>query len=120
MFHFPGCLHPATVSERSEMTQLGDLAVMLDLPVKQRIFPPEKVSIRKVFEKHGEEPWKSQKTADVLVLGDSFSNIYSLEAMGWGEGAGFVEQLSYALQRPLDRITRNDNGSYATREFLAG
>jgi alginate O-acetyltransferase complex protein AlgJ len=55
----------------------------------------------------------------VLVLGDSFSNIYSLEAMGWGEAAGFIEQLSYALERPLDRITRNDNASYATREFLA-
>ena len=27
---------------------------------------------------------------------------------------------AYVLQRPLDRITRNDNGSYATREILAG
>ncbi len=106
-------------AERSEITQLGDLAVMLGLPVKQRIFPRETVSIRKVFGAGG-EPWQSQRTADVLVLGDSFSNIYSLGAMGWGEGGGFIEQLSYALQRPLDRITRNDNGSYATREFLAG
>jgi alginate O-acetyltransferase complex protein AlgJ len=106
-------------AERSGITQLGDLAVMLGLPVNQRIFPREKVSIRKIFEAGG-EPWQPLGTADVLVLGDSFSNIYSLGAMGWGEGAGFIEQLSYALQRPLDRITRNDNGSYATREFLAG
>jgi len=105
-------------AERSGITQLGDLAVMLGLPVKQQIFPREKVSIRKVLGAGG-EPWQPQKTADVLVLGDSFSNIYSLGAMGWGEGSGFIEQLSYALQRPLDRITRNDNGSYATREFLA-
>ena len=104
-------------AERSGITQLGDLAVMLGLPVKQQIFPREKVSIRKVLGAGG-EPWQPQKTADVLVLGDSFSNIYSLGAMGWGEGSGFIEQLSYALQRPLDRITRNDNGSYATREFL--
>ena len=40
--------------------------------------------------------------------------------MGWGEGGGFIEQLSYVLQRPLDRITRNDDGAYATREMLAG
>ena len=106
-------------AERSDITQLGDLAVMLGLPEKQRIFPREKVPIRKIFGAGG-EPWQPQKTADVLVLGDSFSNIYSLGVMGWGEGAGFIEQLSYALQRPLDRITRNDNGSYATREFLAG
>ena len=105
-------------AERSGITQLGDLAVMLGLPVKQQIFPREKVSIRKILGAGG-EPWQPQKTADVLVLGDSFSNIYSLGAMGWGEGSGFIEQLSYALQRPLDRITRNDNGSYATREFLA-
>jgi hypothetical protein len=105
--------------ERSDITQLGDLAVMLGLPSNQRIFLREKVSIRKVFGVGGES-WQPQKTADVLVLGDSFSNIYSLGAMGWGEGAGFIEQLSYALQRPLDRITRNDDGAYATREMLAG
>jgi hypothetical protein len=104
--------------ERSGITQLGDLAVMLGLPVNQRIFPRETVSIRKISGAGG-EPWQPQKTADVLVLGDSFSNVYSLGAMGWGEGGGFVEQISHALQRPLDRITRNDNGSYAPREFLA-
>jgi alginate O-acetyltransferase complex protein AlgJ len=107
-------------AERTELTQIGDLAAMLDLPADQRIFPREKVSPRKIFERGGQEPWKPLKAADVLVLGDSFSNIYSLEAMGWGDGAGFVEQLSYLLKRPLDRITRNDNGSYATREILAG
>ena len=42
----------------------------------------------------------------MLVLGDSFSNIYSLESMGWGDSAGFIEHLGYALARPLDRIVR--------------
>ena len=27
-------------------------------------------------------------TADVLLLGDSFTNIYSLEFMGWGNVCG--------------------------------
>lgn len=109
---------PRYGAERSEISQHGDLAVMLGLPANQTLFPRETVSIRKIRGAGG-EPWQPQKTADVLVLGDSFSNIYSLEAMGWGEGGGFIEQLSYALQRPLDRITRNDNASFATREFLA-
>jgi hypothetical protein len=57
--------------------------------------------------------------ADVLVLGDSFCNIYSLEQMGWGESAGFVEQLSRALGgRPIDCILRNSDGAFATREIL--
>ena len=63
--------------------------------------------------------WKSDPKADILLLGDSFSNIYSLPALNWGLSAGFAEQLSYHLQRPLDRISFNDNGSYATRRELA-
>ena len=106
-------------AERSETTHLGDLAVMLGLPEKQRFFPPETVAIRRIFSPGG-APWQAQPDADILALGDSFSNIYSLGAMGWGEGAGLVEQLSYVMQRPLDRITRNDNGSHATREILSG
>lgn len=102
-----------------EVTHLGDLAVMLSLPESQRVFPAEKVTIRRITGGGG-DLWQPGQNADVLVLGDSFSNIYSLGAMGWGEGAGFIEHLSYAMQRPIDRITRNDNGSYATREFLAG
>jgi alginate O-acetyltransferase complex protein AlgJ len=54
-----------------------------------------------------------------LVLGDSFSNIYSLPTMGWGEAAGFVEHLSLALGRPVDRLVQNDNGASATRLALA-
>ena len=38
--------------------------------------------------------------------------------MGWGASAGFVEQLSYTLGRPLDAILRNDAGAFATRELL--
>jgi alginate O-acetyltransferase complex protein AlgJ len=52
-------------------------------------------------------------------LGDSFTNIYSLEAMRWGAGAGLAEQLSLALGRPIDRIAQNDAGAYATRQTLA-
>jgi alginate O-acetyltransferase complex protein AlgJ len=39
--------------------------------------------------------------------------------MGWGEAAGLGEQLSFALQRPIDRIIQNDQGAHATRGLLA-
>ena len=52
-------------------------------------------------------------------MGDSFANIYSIESMGWGDSAGFVEHLSYALHRDVDRLTRNDAGAFATRQMLS-
>jgi hypothetical protein len=61
---------------------------------------------------------KPAQEADVLLLGDSFSNIYSLGAMGWGEGAGFPERLGAHLGRPVDAIVRNSDGAFATRQTL--
>lgn len=104
-------------TEAREIRHLGDIAVMLDLPERQTLYPQETVTTRRVLAADG-APWRTTRTADVLVLGDSFSNIYSLASMGWGEGAGLVEHLSYLLQRPVDRIVQNDQGAYATRELL--
>ena len=103
-----------------EVTNLGDVAVMLQLPSRQRLFDRETVRVQQVTmtEARG-YLWRSDRQADVLVLGDSFSNIYSLDAMGWGEAAGLVEQLSVLMRRPLDRIVRNDDGAFATRQALA-
>jgi len=96
----------------------GDLAVMLRLPEWTRGYPPEAAGLRQILTTRGEY-WRPDETSDVLVLGDSFSNIYSLDAIGWGESAGLIEQLSFELQRPLDRLVINDNGAYATRALLA-
>jgi alginate O-acetyltransferase complex protein AlgJ len=98
--------------------QFGDTMAMLDLPSGQRLFPRETAALRYVMGPDGDS-WRPSRDADVLVLGDSFANIYSLPSMGWGESAGLVEQLSYALQRPIDRIVQNDQGAHATRAMLA-
>jgi alginate O-acetyltransferase complex protein AlgJ len=100
-----------------EAQQIGDSAGMLDLPPNQTLYPPERVTLRFVTDAAG-DPWRASRQADVLVLGDSFTNIYSLPTMGWGEAAGLVEQLSYTLQRPVDRIVQNDEGAHATRGLL--
>ena len=104
--------------EQIEVQQTGDIVPMLDLPEGQRLYPPETVWLRRIVNADG-TVWRSSRDAEVLVLGDSFSNIYSLASMGWGTSAGFVEQLSYALRRPIDRIVQNDEGAFATREMLA-
>ena len=67
---------------------------------------------------HNEEIWKPSREAPYLLLGDSFSNIYSLGEMGWGKGAGFAEMLSLVMSAPVDRITRNADGAFASREDL--
>ena len=99
----------------------GDIADMLKLPprtLREVAGPPQRVRIHPVRTSGGGQRWRPDRRADVLLLGDSFSNIYSLGGMGWGEGAGFAEQLSFALQRPLDRIVINAGGSYTTRQRL--
>lgn len=115
--HLPIKADPGYRIERPEVRNTGDVARMLDLPDDAALFPPERVWLRRVLQPDG-SPWRSSRDADVLVLGDSFSNIYALESMGWGTSAGFAEQLSYTLRRPVDRLVQNDEGAFATRAML--
>jgi len=95
----------------------GDITALLNLPPSQNIFPAQHVRIRQV--NLGNNAWRPSSDADLLLLGDSFSNIFSLQSMGWGESAGFAEHLSVALGRPIDCILRNGDGAFATRELLS-
>ena len=104
--------------EVAEVENLGDIAMMLRLPEDQDIYKKERATIHQVLSAGG-ELWRVTKNADVLLLGDSFTNVFSVGAMGWGESAGLAEQLSFYLQRPVDCLARNDNGSFVTREMLS-
>jgi len=113
-------LPPATdrfTAVAKQVTNLGDVAMMLKFPPEWKVFAPETATVRQVLD--GGQPWRPDAQAEVLLLGDSFANIFSLGPMGWGEGAGLAEHLSLALGLPVDTITRNDAGSFATREMLA-
>jgi alginate O-acetyltransferase complex protein AlgJ len=105
------------ISEELEVTNLGDIARMLDLPEEQSRYPSERIRLRQI-QTADRGLWQPSRSADVLLLGDSFSNIYSLAEMNWGESAGLAEQLSFLMQRPLDRIVQNADGAFATREQL--
>jgi hypothetical protein len=114
----PRAESPGYRIDRVDVRNAGDTARMLDLPEDVALYPPESVWVRRVLQADG-SPWRSSRDADVLVLGDSFTNIYALESMGWGTGAGLAEQLSYTLRRPVDRLVQNDEGAFATRAMLA-
>ena len=104
------------MAERT-VSGVGDIARMLKLPKSDNAYPAETVTIHEITAAN--LPWRSSKESEILLLGDSFSNIFSLTALGWGESAGFAEHLSRALGRPLDCILRNSDGAFATREILS-
>ncbi len=110
---------PEVIYHRAPLTvtNLGDIAKMLNLPESQTMFKDKTATVEQVV--NDESLWRPDKNADVLLLGDSFTNIYSQQEMGWGESAGLGEQLSYELKRPLDLMVRNDAGAHATREMLS-
>ncbi len=112
--------HPAAgYRKRSlKVSNLGDIAVMMKLPPDQTLYPRQSVEIHQIQEPDG-TLWEPDPSADVLLLGDSFTNVFSLAGLNWGEAAGLAEQLSYLLQRPVDRIAQNDAGASATRQALA-
>jgi hypothetical protein len=109
---------PGFTTEKLKVTNRGDLAAMLELPSSAARFGAQTVEIEQVIGE-GDVLWRLDPTADVLLLGDSFSNVFSLGAMGWGEAGGLAEHLSMALGRPIDTITRNDSAAWATRSLLA-
>ena len=110
---------PVSLDARlARISNRGDIVGLLDLPAGWSPYPAETVEVRRILTADG-RPWRPDPTADVLLLGDSFTNIFSLEAMGWGTAAGLAEQLSFVLGRPVDRLVQNANGAFATREALA-
>lgn len=105
-------------TQAATVTNRGDTLHLLGLPDGWSPSEPDRATIGQVLMPSG-SLWAPSPTADILLLGDSFTNIYALGSMGWGRGAGLAERLSLALGREVDRLTQNDNGAFATRAALA-
>jgi hypothetical protein len=103
---------PATVAAE------GDIAALLGLPPGSGLLPRERVAVSRVLDADG-RPWRPVRGAPVLLLGDSFTGVYSDAGLGWGGDAGLAERLSLHLGLPVDRIVRNAGGASATRRELA-
>jgi alginate O-acetyltransferase complex protein AlgJ len=113
----PEVPEPGYRLERTEQRYPGDTSRMLDLPPHATLYPPELIYPTRVLLPDA-SPWRPSRDADVLVLGDSFSNVFANPAWDPDRAAGFVEHLSYALGRPVDRIIQDGSGAFATRELL--
>ncbi len=95
----------------------GDLIRMLHPSSKAVRLQTENAHLEQVFDRRG-NPWAPDRRSSILLLGDSFSNIYSLKGMGWGESAGLAAQLSFELGRGVDSIAINDGGALSARREL--
>ena len=100
------------------VTRVGDVTDMLGLGEGQTLLAPETTTIHEVRDEKG-VLFEGKEDADVLLMGDSFTNVFSLDQMGWGEGGGFGAHLARALGRDVDILAQNDSGAFATRQLLS-
>ena len=96
----------------------GDLVGMLDLPKSAPIFSPEEVVLRPRKQADGGH-WKPNTSSSVLLLGDSFTRIYSAPDLHWGRDSGLAERLSEHLGLDIDVLAINAGGSSSVRQSLA-
>jgi len=96
----------------------GDLVGMLDLPKSAPIFSPQEVVLRPRKQADGEH-WKPSASSSVLLLGDSFTRIYSAPDLHWGRDSGLAERLSEHLGQDVDVLAMNAGGSSSVRQSLA-
>lgn len=106
-------------AEPVEVTRPGDLYDMLKLPNLPTRFIPQTVTVNRVVDADTGTPLEPDPDSPVTLLGDSFTNIYSLPEMGWGDHAGLGEQLALRLGLGVDIIALNDGGVNTARVSLA-
>ena len=96
----------------------GDIARMLRIPPGQDVIPPDRIEVAMVVSRSG-SLWRSEPDAPILLLGDSFSNVFSDAALGWGTSAGLAEQVSFYTGMSVDKIARNSGGALGARQALS-
>jgi len=95
----------------------GDIARMLWVPAYQNVVAPDRVDAAMVVSRSG-PLWRGEPDAPILLLGDSFSNVFSDAALGWGTSAGLAEQVSFYTGMAVDKIARNSGGALGARQAL--
>jgi hypothetical protein len=93
----------------------GDLVRMLQSPPLEASFLPERVECEQVSLKTSGELYTDDVSSPVLVVGDSFLQIYQTEGP---RAAGFIAHLARALRRPLTSIVRAVGPTMLRREVI--
>ena len=97
---------------------IGDLVELLQLSKDQTLYQTESALAQQVIDRQTSLPLVSDPNADVLLLGDSFSLIYSSNVLHWGESAGFGEHIAARLNRPVEIVAMNGSAATGVRQEL--
>jgi hypothetical protein len=97
---------------RKTVSHDGDLLRMLEVPPDSGLFLKQSIEISEVTAQEGGE-------APVLLLGDSFTNVFSRRELEWGERAGLGEHLMLRWGVPVEILARNGGGATGVRELLS-
>jgi len=103
----------------------GDLVEKLDLPEETPVFQDEKTVLHRVVDQATGGRPAPDRTSPVVLLGDSFVNVFDDPNIGFGRrgekkiGGGFAQHLSARLGFPLDVIAKNGQAATEVREELA-
>ncbi len=114
--------------KETDRGSMGDLVEKLDLPASSGLFHPERVPLRQVVDSGTGGRPQSDADSPVVLLGDSFVNVFDDPKLGFGEsksddqdriGAGFAQHLAAALGMPVDVIAKNGKAATEVRQDLA-
>jgi hypothetical protein len=106
-------------TEPASAAVVGDLATMLRLPEGTSPWEPMEVELERVVDAQSGAAFAPERGAEVLLLGDSSTLVFSDARLEAGTGAGFGEHLAAALGAPVDVIALAGGSARAVRETLA-
>ncbi|HHN46525.1 MAG TPA: hypothetical protein ENN09_03705 [Planctomycetes bacterium] len=101
------------------VTNHGDLYDLLKLPASSPLFPEYTCTVEQVEDEESGEWALSDPDAPIVLLGDSFANVFSVGAMKWGDHAGLGQHLMLHLGRPVHVIAVNGGAPTVTRRNLS-
>ena len=116
-----------TIEDGIYRESMGDLVKLLDVRTPDELFAPEEAFLKVVGEGTGD------KYAPLVLLGDSFVNIFHDPSIGFGPEetpenagstppmmhAGFAQHLSLVMNQPLDVMAMNGRGATGVRQEFA-
>lgn len=106
----------------------GDLIDKLDSRFPEKLFPSRRELLQPIPDPKTHQPLSPDRNSPIVLIGDSFVNIFDDPSLGFAapglsegqrSGAGLAQHLAAQIQRPLDVHAVNGDGASGVRQWLA-